>query len=85
MKEEICKTKTKWVASYLLEVYQLILKNGTYSIICNEKNMKTGRESEEMAEIVSIDEQIANAVFEVITKNNVCVGTLKDVIQDLMC
>ena len=85
MEKEICKTKTKWVTSYLVEVYQLIVKNGIYSIICDEKNMKTGQESHETVEIVSKDEQIANAVFEIITKNNVCEGTLKDVIQDLMC
>ena len=85
MKKEICKTETKWVTSYLVEMYQLILENGTYSLICAEKNMKTGQESQETVEFITMDEQIANKVFEIITKNKVCEGTLKDVIQDLMC
>ena len=85
MNKEICETKIVWVSNSLVEIYQLIAVDGKYSIICDEKNIATTELSEEIVDNITEDKNLAYKLFEIIIKNGVCEGTVKDVIQDLMC
>lgn len=85
MSKEICETKIVWVSWHLVEIYQLVVSDGKYSIICDEKDVATGRESMEVVSDITDDKKIAHGIFKTIIDNKVCEGTLKDVIHDLMC
>ena len=85
MEKIVCKTKTVKATEYITEKYQLILKNGKYSIVCTEKNEITGQISTEKVINITANEKEAYKLFEYLIKYVVCEGTVKDVITDLMC
>jgi hypothetical protein len=85
MKKFICKSKTVKINDEITETYQLMRENGAYTIICIEKNLKSGSTSIEYATNITYCKRKARGLLEFLIKNGVCEGTVNDIIHDRMC
>ena len=83
--ERIVKQSLKTPKALLREEYQLILKNDVYFIKATEHNLESSALSVEEVSLKTTNKRKAKRMYSIIVKNEVCVGTIKDVITDLMC
>ncbi len=85
MRRTILKKQTKEITRGLKESYELILENNKYSIKCTEYCSTTKETSYEEVNGFTDNRQRAEEIFKLLVENDVCVGTVEDIIMEQMC